>query len=102
MTTDAATTVAPPQPPAERGAALTEQLHVLVDIETRQYVMGVAAQVAARRGYKYLRQSEVIRDLMYSALARAYQDDPVAFAEAVLKGREVLAEIASETAKRPA
>lgn len=102
MDTTAADAVAPPEWPASRGA-FTESLHVLVDRKTREYVMGVAANEAARRGYKFLRQGEVIRDLLSATIVRTFNEDPEAYAEVVRRGRQVLAESADTgAAGRPA
>lgn len=90
MTTTATTAVAPPKTSAERGA-YTEQLHVLVDMPTREYVLGLADKIAREAGYKFLRQAEAIRELLAEALLARYERDPEAYAAYVLKGREIAA-----------
>lgn len=101
MAKSTATTVAPPEAPTSRGA-YTEQLHVMVDVPTREYVIGAAATAARERGYKFLRQSEIIRDLIYRGLAAAYEDDQKAYAEAVILGRQLSAERPEGSAPRRA
>lgn len=86
--TKTATEVAPPRSPAARGA-YTEQLHVLVDPQTRHYVLGVADKVAREAGYKLLRQGEVIRELLAEAIAARYETDAKAYDEAVRRGRVI-------------
>jgi hypothetical protein len=82
--------VAPPRPSAARGA-YTEQLHVLVDVPTREYVLGLADQAARDAGYKFLRQGETIRELLAEAIIARHERDPAGYAEAVVRGREILA-----------
>ena len=77
-TEKATTTVAPPSLPAAR-SALTEQLHVLVDAQTREYIMGRAATAAEAAGYKFIRQGETIRELLLLAITQAAEADPVAY-----------------------
>jgi hypothetical protein len=99
--TNATDVVAPPRTPAARGA-YTEQLHVLVDMPTREFVLGVASETAREAGYKFLRQGETVRDLLAEAIAARYEADPDAYARAVLRGREILAVPVDGAAPRPA
>jgi hypothetical protein len=101
MTTTHATAVAPPKLPAARGA-FTEQLHVMVDQQTREYVLGVADAVAREAGYKFLRQGEIIRELLAEAIAARYERDPEAYEAAVRAGRLVAAVPADGAAPRRA
>lgn len=94
MTTNATTDVAPPKTPAGRGA-YTEQLHVLVDMQMKEYVMGLAGQIAEAAGYKFIRQGEAIRELLAAEVGRRYDADPEAYADLVRKGRRILAESAA-------
>lgn len=100
MTTNA-TAVAPPKTSAARGA-YTEQLHVLVDVPTRHYVLGLADEIAREAGYKFLRQGEVVRELLAEALAARYEADPEAYANYVIRGREIAAEPTDGAAPRRA
>lgn len=90
-TAETATTVAPPQVPAVR-IPLTKQLHVLVDVPTYEYVIGRADEQACDRGYKTIRQGEVVRELLIASIARAAEADPDEYERLVLRGRQVLAE----------
>lgn len=102
MTTDKATTVAPPQLPAAPRTALTEQLHVLVDVPTREYVLGAAAETAEQAGYKFIRQGETVRELLLAEIVRIHHDDPEAYARRVARGRAILAEPPSGATPRSA
>jgi hypothetical protein len=93
--------VAPPKAPAARGA-YTEQLHVLVDVPTRELILGLADEAAREAGYKFLRQGEAVRDLLAEAIAARYAADPEAYARQVLRGREILAEPTDGSAPRRA
>lgn len=99
--THTATDVAPPEWPAARGA-YTEHLSLLVDVQTKHYILGIAEREARRRGYNYLRQGEVIRDLLSAAIVKTYNDDPEYYADAVRRGRAIAAVPADSTAPRRA
>jgi hypothetical protein len=101
MTTTATTAVAPPKTSAERGT-YTKQLHVLVDEQTRDYVLGLADKVAREAGYKFLRQGEIVRELLAEAIAARYVDDPDSYVKHVLRGREIDAVPADGNAPRRA
>lgn len=101
MTKTVTEAVAPPKTSAARGA-YTEQLHVLVDVQTREFVLGVADQVAREAGYRFLRQGEIVRELLAEAIAARYDADPKAYTEAVLRGREIAADPADGAAPRRA
>ena len=89
MTTNA-TAVAPPRSPAAR-SAYTKQLHVMVDAQTREYVLGEADRVAREAGYQYLRQGEIVRELLAEAIAARYEADPAAYEKLVREGRVIAA-----------
>lgn len=83
--------VAPPRSPGGRGS-FKSQLHVLVDEDTRAYIVGLGALVAREAGYTYVRQGEVIRDLLAEVLNARYEANPTDYRRAVTIGRQVLAE----------
>lgn len=101
--TNAATAeaVAPPKTSAERGT-YTEQLHVLVDESTRQYVLGLADEIAREAGYRFLRQGEAVRTLLAEALVARYERNREAYERMVRRGREIAAESVDSTAPRRA
>ena len=94
--TDLATPVAAPQTSAAR--RFSEQVHALVDTQTREYLLGVAAINADRGNYTRPREGEVVRDLLDEAIAREFRRDPKTYELAVRRGRQVLAERASSRA----
>lgn len=101
MTTDA--TAAPRRTGPRR--RYSEQLHTLVDVQTRAYILGLAAQAADHGGYATPREAEETRDLLDEAIAARYQADPGpdgAYARAVQRGRAVMAERAWEAAFKAA
>ncbi len=85
MTTNA--TGAPPRTAARR---FSEQLHVLVDEQTRAYILGMATLAADAGGYDRPREGEEVRDLLDEAIARRYKLSADQYAEAVERGRQVL------------
>jgi hypothetical protein len=93
MTTDA--TTAPPRTAARR---YSEQIHVLVDEQTRAYTLGLAALAADAGGYTRPREGEEVRDLLDEAIARRYKADPKTYAAAVQRGRTLMAERSRVTA----
>jgi hypothetical protein len=99
MTTQHAT-VAPPTTTAAR--RYSEQIHALVDRQTREYTLGLAILAAEVGGYSRPKEGEQIRDLLDAAIARAYKADPVAYEAAVRRGRRELAERAAEAEERAA
>lgn len=87
MTTNA--TSAPPRTAARR---YSEQLHVLVDEQTRAYVVGVAVLAAKAGGYDTPKQGEAIRDLLDEAIAERFRCAPKGYREALAAGRDYIAE----------
>jgi len=98
--TDLATPVAAPQTSAAR--RFSEQVHALVDTQTRQYLLGVAAINAEQGNYSRPREGEVVRDLLDEAITREFKRDPRAYEAAVRRGRQVLAERAKHGGRRQA
>lgn len=94
-------TVAPPRTSAARGT-FTEQIHVLVDPDTRAYLMGLAGETAREAGYRFVRQGETIRDVLAEAILRRYEADPAAYERLVVAGRKMLAEPVEGGAPRKA
>lgn len=91
MTTDA--TAAPRRTGPRR--RYSEQLHTLVDVQTRAYILGLASIAADQGGYTLPREAEETRDLLDEAIAARYEADPGpngAYARAVERGRAVMAE----------
>lgn len=88
--TDLATPVAAPQTSAAR--RFSEQVHALVDTQTREYLLGTAAINADRGNYTRPREGEVVRDLLDEAIAREFRRDSKAYEAAVRRGRAILAE----------
>lgn len=85
--TDLATTVAPPQQSAAR--RFSQQVHVLVDVQTREFLLGLAIENA---GDTRPREGETVRDLLDDAIARLWKRDPKGYERAVRRGRAELAE----------
>lgn len=98
MTTDA--TAAPRRMGSRR--RYSEQLHTLVDLQTRAYILGLASLAADAGGYATPREAEETRDLLDEAIALRYQADPQAYARAVERGRTTMAERVWEAAYRKA
>lgn len=96
--TDLATPVAAPQTSAAR--RFSQQVHALVDVQTREYLLGVAIENAEQGDYSRPREGEVVRDLLDDAITRAFRRDPRAYEVAVRKGRAELAR-RSEAATAP-
>lgn len=98
MTTDA--TAAPRRTGPRR--RYSEQLHTLVDMQTRAYILGLASLAADAGGYATPREAEETRDLLDEAISARYQADPTAYAAAVERGRVTMVERAWEAAYRKA
>jgi hypothetical protein len=88
MTIDA--TVAPRRTGPRR--RYSEQLHTLVDEQTRAYILGLASMAADRGNYANPREAEETRDLLDEAIAARYEADPSAYTRAVERGRSTMAE----------
>jgi hypothetical protein len=88
--TDLATTVAPPQQSAAR--RFSQQVHALVDTQTRELLLGLAIENAEAGGYARPREGEVVRELLDDAIARLWRRDPKAYERAVRRGRAELAD----------
>jgi hypothetical protein len=87
--TDLATTVAPPQQSAAR--RFSQQVHALVDTQTRELLLGLAIENADQGGYARPREGEVVRELLDDAITRLWRRDPRAYERAVRRGRAELA-----------
>lgn len=98
MTTDA--TTAPRRTGPRR--RYSEQLHTLVDLQTRAYILGLASLAADAGGYATPREAEETRDLLDEAIGARYNADPQAYAAAVERGRATMAERAWDAAYRKA
>lgn len=98
MTTDA--TTAPRRTGPRR--RYSEQLHTLVDLQTRAYILGLASLAADAGAYATPREAEETRDLLDEAIGARYQADPQAYARAVERGRTTMAERAWEASYRKA
>jgi len=98
MTTDA--TTAPRRTGPRR--RYSEQLHTLVDEQTRAYILGLASLNAAAGGYSNPREAEETRDLLDEAINARYVADSAAYAVAVHRGRAVMAERAWNVAYQKA
>lgn len=90
MTTNA--TAAPARTAARR---YSEQLHVLVDEQTRAYCVGLAVVAAKQGGYDTPKQGEAIRDLLDEVIAARYEADSKSYRQALVAGRAFLAERAA-------
>lgn len=88
MTTDA--TAAPRRTGPRR--RYSEQLHTLVDLQTRAYILGLAGMAADAGGYANPREAEETRDLLDEAIAARYAEDPASYAAAVERGQAMMAE----------
>lgn len=98
--TDLATTVAPPQTSAAR--RFSQQVHALVDTQTRELLLGMAIENAAEGGYARPREGEVVRDLLDDAISRLFRRDPKGYERVVRKGRAELARRARANGQRTA
>jgi hypothetical protein len=87
--TDLVTDVAPPQTSAAR--RFSQQVHALVDTQTRELLLGVAIENAEDGDYTRPREGEVVRDLLDDAISRLFRRDPQRYQRAVRKGRAELA-----------
>jgi len=96
MTDLATTEVAPPQQSAAR--RYSQQVHALVDTQTRELLLGLAIENAEAGDYSRPREGEVVRDLLDDAIARLWKRDPRAYERAVRRGRAELAERARRAA----
>lgn len=97
MTSNA--TAAPARTAARR---YSEQLHTLVDVDTRAYTLGLAELAARRGGYLRPKEGEEVRDLLDEAIARRYKADPDAYRQALIAGRKLLAERQQQAGDRAA
>ena len=88
MTTQNITTVAPPTTTAAR--RYSEQIHALVDRQTREYLIGSALILAEEGGYDRPKEGEVIRTLLDEAIGRRYTKDSAAYEHVVRVGRAEL------------
>jgi hypothetical protein len=61
-------------------------------VQTRAYILGLAAMAADRGGYALPREAEETRDLLDEAINRRYEADPEAYGVAVQRGEQVMAE----------
>lgn len=93
-----ATAVTPPSSTAAR--RYSEQIHALVDRQTREFLMGLAVLDAEAGGYSLPRQGEAIRTLLDDAIARFYRDNRHTYEAAVQRGRRELADRDRERAAR--
>jgi hypothetical protein len=98
MTTDA--TAAPRRTGPRR--RYSEQLHTLVDTQTRAYILGLASLAADEGGYTLPREAEETRLLLDEAILARYHKDPQEYARAVARGQATMAERAWEAAFRAA
>jgi hypothetical protein len=89
MTTTEAVAAPPDNAAARR---YSEQLHTLVDRETRAYILGRAAEAADAGGYARPKEGEVTRALLDEAIAAQARQNPTAYTKALRRGRKVLAE----------
>jgi hypothetical protein len=98
MTSNA--TVTPPTNTAAR--RYSEQIHALVDRQTRELILGLALLDAESGGYARPREGETIRTLLDDAIARLYRRDGDAYGAAVIRGRRELDDRERERAARQA
>lgn len=98
MTTDA--TAAPRRTGPRR--RYSEQLHTLVDVQTRAYILGLASLAADEGGYTLPREAEETRDLLDEAILARYHAGPEQYARAVARGHATMAERAWDAAYRAA
>lgn len=98
MTSDA--TVTPPTSTAAR--RYSEQIHALVDRQTRELLIGLATLEAEQSGYARAREGETIRTLLDEAITRLYRRDVATYEAAVVRGRRELKERDAEREARRA
>jgi len=98
MTTDA--TAAPRRTGPRR--RYSEQLHTLVDTQTRAYILGLATIAAELGGYSNPREAEETRDLLDEAINARYHRDPEAYGLAVQRGEQTMIERAWKAAHKAA
>lgn len=98
MTTDA--TAAPRRTGPRR--RYSEQLHTLVDVQTRAYILGLAGKAADLGGYGTPREAEETRDLLDEAIAARYDRDPQEYVAAVERGQAMMTERLWQAAYRSA
>lgn len=93
-----------PAPRERLDRRYSQQLHALVEEQTREYTLGLALIAAEEFGYAKPREGEQVRDLLDDAIARAYKRDRDAYRNAVRLGRAELARrrTLSETEPAPA
>ena len=91
MTSPSATAAPPRQaahrpPPTDR--RYSEQIHALVDVTTRAYLLGAAAIEAERVAPgSRPKEGETVRELLAEAIRDRFDEDPEAYGEAVRLGR---------------
>jgi hypothetical protein len=100
MTTQNSAAVAAPTTTAAR--RYSEQIHALVDRQTREYLIGLAGILAAEGGYDRPKEGEVIRTLLDEAIAKRYARDTAGYEHVVRAGRLELERRASEAEARKA
>lgn len=96
MTTDATA----PRATAARRPPLNHQLHVLVDEQVKEFVLGLAVEEARLGGFATLREAAGIRDLLDEAIAARYAADRKLYNRTVIAGRAALAARAAEDATK--
>lgn len=97
MTTQNAT-VAPPSTTAAR--RYSQQITSLVDVQTREYLLGLAILAAEAGGYNRPREASEVRDLLDEAIAARYRKRPDEYEAAVRRGRRELADREAEAERR--
>jgi hypothetical protein len=100
MTTQNTATVAPPMTTAAR--RYSEQIHALVDRQTREYLIGLAGILAEEGGYDRPKEGEVIRTLLDEAIGKRYIRDTAGYEHVVRVGRAELERRAAEAEARKA
>jgi hypothetical protein len=100
MTTQNSATVAPPTTTAAR--RYSEQIHALVDRQTREYLIGLAVVQAEEGGYDTPKEGEVIRTLLDEAIGKRYGRDTGGYELVIRAGRAELARRAEARAERKA
>jgi len=98
MTSNAPDASLAPAPPKTAARRFSQSVSVLLDEQTRAYILGCAVQAADKGGYARLKEGESLRDLLDEAIAARYDADPKAYTMALRAGRSVLAQRAAEAA----
>ena len=94
------TTHATATPPRSAARRYSQQIHTLVDAQTRAYILGCAALESEAGGYEQIREGEQVRELLDEAIGRRFKSDAKQYEQAVLRGREVLEERAEAARRR--